>query len=105
MIFRALVGAILPIRFTGAVFLRRGLERIRSEEPPLPNAFYDEHVGHVIDICARDGHKGVELKLQVTTHLERDMIVFAALLDGERHPAFPDDGHHMQLLRKYRLIP
>jgi hypothetical protein len=101
---RTLLGAVLPLRFTAAVLLRRGVEHIRSEQRPLPDVFYDEFVGEVIRMHEFMGKKGIALKSAVVSDLERDIIVIAALLDGERSPVFPDDGMHMRLLRKHGLI-
>jgi hypothetical protein len=95
---------LAPVRFTGAVHLRRGVERILADRPPLPNQFYADFVDHLVATHQAQGLRGSALKLAVISRLGQDMLAIAALIDGERHPDFPETGPHMRLLRKHGLI-
>ena len=102
---RALIGMFAPIRLTGAIYLRKGLEHIRSEAPPLPNEFYDEFVGAVIGICELQGLRGLPLKSAVISRLDMDMLILAALLDGERSATGDDYAFYLTMLRKHGALP
>jgi len=101
---RALIGMLAPLRFTGAVYLRRRVEHILHDKPPLPNAFYDEFVGEIMRINQLLGFRGIHLKAAVVQHLDRDTIFICAIVDGERSPLCPDDGIYMRLLRRHGVI-
>lgn len=100
-----LARAVMPIQFTAAVELRRAVEKIRSDKPPLPDAFYDEYAWTVADAAKQLGMTGGALKEAVRSLLPLDTVIIVALLDGETHPLLPEDGYQAKLLRKHRLIP
>jgi hypothetical protein len=99
-----LARAVMPIQFTAAVELRRAVEKIRVDAPPLPNDFYDEYAWYVADAAKQSGATGSALKDAVRNLLPLDTIIIVALLDGETHPLLPEDGYQAKLLRKHRLI-
>ena len=97
--------AVMPIRFTAAVELRRAVESIRADRPPLPNAFYDDYAWYVSDAAEAHGKKGAALKDAVMNLLKLDILIIVDLLDGQDSEYLPKNGYQAQLLRKHRLIP
>lgn len=102
---RALIGALVPLRFSAALLLRAELRKHRPGQPDLPPAAIDAFVAVAIGGCELQGFKGALLKAEVVSWVERDAMTISDLLSGRLDPARHWDTHWVKILRKHGALP
>jgi hypothetical protein len=104
-VLTVIVGAVLPVRYTGKLYLVRELQKFGVDTARIPEACLRELTDEVVSLCKleskirRRSWRGV-----ITDRIEGTAFLIARCLAGDKEYLSEADWF-TDILRKYRLLP